>query len=133
MRSKSQPFEVFYDEACPLCRREINFVRKRDRNDSLILTDISATDFDPASTGKSLDELMREIHGRYADGTMVIGVDVFREIYTRIGWGKAVLPTRLPGVTWILDRFYNVFAKLRYRSAMKRTAKQTCPIPSAGD
>jgi len=71
---------------------------------------------------------MREIHGRHADGTFVIGVEVFREIYTRIGWGKLVLPTRVPGVSWILDRFYNFFAKLRYRSAMKRMDSPACPI-----
>lgn len=129
MPEKPNIFEVFYDESCPLCRREINFIRKRDRNDLLLLTDISAADFDPQTTDRTLDELMREIHGRHADGTFVIGVDVFREIYTRIGWGKLVLPTQIPGISWILDRFYDFFAKFRYRSAMKRIESQTCPLP----
>ena len=126
----SQPFEVFYDQQCPLCRKEINFIRKRDKDGRLKLTDISAPEFDSASTGKSLDVLMREIHGRYSDGTIITGVEVFREIYQRIGWGAFVVPTRWIGVRWMMDRMYNVFASLRYRHAKKRMDKQTCPLPT---
>ena len=129
MTNPSEQFEVFYDENCPLCRREINFIRKRDRDGKLRLTDISAEAFDPASTGKTLDDLMREIHGRYSDGTLITGVEVFREIYCRIGFGKLVLPTRIPGITWVMDRCYNEFAALRYRSAMKRASNRVCPLP----
>lgn len=126
----SQPFEVFYDQQCPLCRKEINFIRKRDKQGRLKLTDISASEFDAISTGKSLDVLMREIHGRYSDGTIITGVEVFREIYQRIGWGAFVVPTRWIGVRWMMDRMYNVFASLRYRHAKKRMDKQTCPLPT---
>jgi len=127
----SQPFEVFYDEQCPLCRKEINFIRKRDKQDRLTLTDISDRNFDPHSTGKSLDELMREIHGRYSDGTLVTGVEVFREIYRRIGFGALVVPSRWIGIRWLMDRFYNVFASLRYRHAKKRMDKQGCALPES--
>jgi len=126
-----QPFEVFYDEQCPLCRKEINFIRKRDKHGRLKLTDISASDFDASKTGQSLDLLMREIHGRYADGKLVTGVEVFREIYQRIGLGAFVVPTRWVGVRWVMDRMYNIFAGLRYRSAVKRMNKMGCPLPQA--
>ena len=125
----SEPFEVFYDEQCPLCHKEINFIRKRDKNGRMKLTDISAADFDASSTGKSLDVLMREIHGRYGDGTIITGVEVFREIYQRIGFGALVVPTRWVGVKWMMDRMYNLFAGLRYRSAKKRMENAACPIP----
>ena len=129
-QARDQPFEVFYDEQCPLCRKEINFIRKRDKHSRLKLTDISASDFDPTSTGKSLDLLMREIHGRYSDGSLVTGVEVFREIYQRIGFGAFVIPTRWFAVRWIMDRFYNIFAALRYRHAKKRMDKNACPLPT---
>ena len=129
MNDNTQPFEVFFDEQCPLCRKEIKFVRKRDRDGKLKLTDISDPNFDPSSTGKSLDELMREIHGRYADGTLVTGVEVFREIYQRIGFGAFVVPSRWIGVRWCMDKMYNLFAALRYRNAKKRMEKNGCPIP----
>ena len=127
---QTQPFEVFYDEQCPLCRKEINFIRKRDKHGRLILTDISAAEFDAGPTGKSLDLLMREIHGRHADGTVVSGVEVFREIYRRIGLGIFVAPTRWIGIRWAMDKMYNIFAGYRYRHAMKRMKNQSCPLPS---
>jgi len=123
-----QQFEVFYDEQCPLCRKEINFIRKRDRDGKLKLTDISDPNFNPQSTSKSLDELMREIHGRHADGTLVTGVEVFRQIYQRVGLGVFVIPTRWIGVRWCMDRMYNLFAALRYRHAKKRMDKFGCSI-----
>ena len=126
----SQPFEVFYDEQCPLCRKEINFIRKRDRVGRLKLTDISDPSFDPQSTSRSLDDLMREIHGRHADGTLVTGVEVFREIYQRIGFGALVVPTRWVGVRWCMDLMYSLFASLRYRHAKRRMDKKGCPIPA---
>jgi predicted DCC family thiol-disulfide oxidoreductase YuxK len=129
-KNDQTPFEVFYDEQCPLCRKEINFIRRRDKQGRLKLVDISSPEFDGSSTGKSLDELMREIHGRYGDGSLITGVEVFREIYKRIGLGMFVVPTRLPVVRWAMDKAYNVFASLRYKAAMKRAAKQSCPLPS---
>jgi predicted DCC family thiol-disulfide oxidoreductase YuxK len=50
----SAPFEieVFYDGACPLCLREINLLRRRDRKHAIRFTDIAAVGFD-ASGGAS--------------------------------------------------------------------------------
>ena len=126
--SDSEPFEVFYDEQCPLCRKEINFVRKRDKNGRLKLTDISDPEFDASSTGVSRDVLMREIHGRYSNGSLVTGVEVFREIYQRIGYGAFVVPTRWLVIRWLMDRMYSIFAVLRYQHAKKRIGKQSCPL-----
>ena len=127
--NESQPFEVFYDEQCPLCRKEINFIRRRDKKGTLKLTDISAPNFNANLVDRSLDELMREIHGRHADESWVTGVEVFREIYQRIGFGAVVVPTRWTGVRWMMDRMYNVFASLRYRHAKRRMEKQGCALP----
>lgn len=127
----SQPFEVFYDSHCPLCKSEIEMIRRKDKNNQMMLTDISAEDFDASSTGKTLDELMREIHGRYADGTMVIGVEVFREIYGRLGFGFLVKPTRWPIIRWPMDLAYRFFAGIRYRAALKRFNSGSCELPVA--
>jgi len=129
LTTEDQPFEVFYDSQCPLCRREIDMIRKKDTQGRIKLTDLAATGFAPTDTGKSLDTLMREIHGRYADGEIVVGVEVFREIYSRLGFGWLVRPTKLPFVGWVMDRGYDFFAKLRYRSALKRYNKNACEIP----
>lgn len=115
-------FEVFFDGECPLCKREIDMVRRMDKQGKLILTDIADPGFKPP--GLELDTLMREIHGRRSDGSFVIGVEVFREIYSRVGYRPLVAPTRWPIVRHVLNLGYWGFAKLRYWHAMHRAKKK---------
>ena len=125
-------FEVFYDGQCPLCKREIDMVRRKDKHDRLKLTDIAASDFQKVA-GKDLPELMKEIHGRDVNGEFVTGVDVFREIYSRLGFGWLVKVSRLPVLRQILDVGYRVFAYLRFKHASRRMKRagidcQQCQI-----
>jgi predicted DCC family thiol-disulfide oxidoreductase YuxK len=119
-------FEVFFDGQCPLCRREIDMIRRKDKRQALILTDIAAADFQPQ--GRSLDQLMREIHGRTPGGEYVTGVEVFRQIYQRIGFEKLVYPTRLPVIRQLLGLGYRFFAYLRYHHAARRMRKANCSL-----
>ena len=123
------PFEVYFDQKCPLCKREIDMIRRKDKRGRLKLIDISDPQFDSSSTAKTLDELMREIHGRYADGTMITGVEVFREIYTRLNFGMLVSATRWPLIGPMMNAGYRWFAGMRYRSALKRMNRQICELP----
>ncbi len=107
--------EVFFDGECPLCVREIDFVRKLDRRKNILFTDIAAEDFDAASIGKTQDELMARIHARLPDGTFIEGVEVFRRMYAAAGLGPLVAMTRLPGITQLLDASYRWFAANRLR------------------
>ncbi len=114
-------FEVFYDGKCPLCRREIEMIRRKDKLNQLLLTDISAAGFEP--TDVPLQELMAVIHGRNPDGSYVQGVEVFRQIYSRIGFKFFVQLSRLLLVNNLLDWAYYLFAKIRYWSAKKRMSR----------
>ena len=69
-------FEVFFDGDCPLCVREINFLRWLDRGRSSIkFTDIADNSFDAnGETGLSIDQLMTEIYGRLPSGELVKGM-----------------------------------------------------------
>lgn len=108
-------FEVFYDGDCPLCLREINVLRWFDKKQAILFTDIADPKFDETSTGLSWDTLMDRIHGRKADGTIVEGVDVFREIYAALGAHWLVWLTKLPGISNLLEFGYKHFAKNRLR------------------
>ena len=111
-----QLFEVFYDGQCAICTREINMLRKLDRRQRIVFTDIADASFDAlGQTGRTYETLMDEIHGRFEDGTVVTGVEVFRQLYARVGLGWAVGITRLFGVRQGLDLGYKVFAKNRLR------------------
>jgi predicted DCC family thiol-disulfide oxidoreductase YuxK len=71
--------------------------------------------FDPGSVGVPMEVLMDRIHGRLPDGTLVEGVEVFRRLYTAVGFGVLVAPTRLPGIRQLLDLAYRWFARNRLR------------------
>jgi predicted DCC family thiol-disulfide oxidoreductase YuxK len=120
--------EVFYDGDCPLCRREIDMLKRWDKNQRILFTDIAAPGFDPALLGKSHEELMAQIHGRLPTGEWIIGVEVFRQLYSAVGWNWIVRWTRLPVVRQILDWAYQFFARYRLRLTGRCEAGR-CSIP----
>ena len=126
----SNSIEVFYDGDGPLCMREIDFLRRRDRRKRIRFTDITAPDFDASSYGKSQDEFMARIQGREADGTWIEGVEVFRQLYSAIGLGPIVTLTRLPGIAQALNLGYRWFARNRLRLT-GRCADDVCTRPEA--
>lgn len=107
--------EVFHDGACPLCQREIRMLQRRDRRQRIRFVDISSDAFDRGSVGVPWQALMARIHGRLPDGTLIEGVEVFRRLYTAIGFGALVAVTRLPGISHLLEVAYRLFAKNRLR------------------
>ncbi|MGA0997844.1 MAG: thiol-disulfide oxidoreductase DCC family protein, partial [Vulcanococcus sp.] len=38
---------LLYDGGCPLCLREVNFLRKRDQHSRIGFVDINASDYSP--------------------------------------------------------------------------------------
>lgn len=112
-----QVFEVFFDGECPLCKREIAALQRLDLRHRLQFTDIAAPGFDASSLGVSYQQLMDVIHGRLPDGTVVTGVEVFRQLYAGLGlgFGPLMALTRLPGLSHLLDLGYHLFAKNRLR------------------
>jgi len=107
--------EVFHDGACPLCAREMGWLRRLDRHGRIRFTDISAPSFDPASVGMSFESLMARIHGRLPDGTIVEGVEVFRQLYAAVGFRRLAALSRLPGIAQLVGAGYWLFAKNRLR------------------
>lgn len=98
-----------------MCRREIDFIARKDRDGRVAFTDIAAPGFDPEPLGVTWDDLMRRIHGRLPDGKLIEGVEVFRQLYEAIGFSAAVAGSRLPVVSQLLDVAYELFAKNRLR------------------
>lgn len=41
-------FRLLYDGNCPICRREVSWLRNRDRAGNIELEDIAAPQFDPS-------------------------------------------------------------------------------------
>ncbi len=119
--------EVFYDGECPLCRREIEMVRRMDRRARVRFVDIADRRFDPSEVGRTKDELMAKIHARLADGSVIDGVETFRRMYEAVGFRRLVALTRLPGITQLLDAAYRWFAKNRLRITGRCTDEVCAP------
>lgn len=107
--------EVFYDGDCPLCMREIAMLMRKDKAQRIRFTDIAAPGFDAETLGLSWEKLMKRIHARLANGELIEGVEVFRQLYAAVGFTKLVRLSRLPGIAGALDLGYTLFAKNRMR------------------
>ncbi len=117
--------KVLFDGDCPLCAREIAFMRRRNSRGLAAFEDIAAPGFDATRYGLDQHAVMSRIHGVLADGTVIEGVEVFRRLYTAIGLGWLVAPTRWPLLRGLFDRAYRVFARNRLRWTGREDASCT--------
>jgi predicted DCC family thiol-disulfide oxidoreductase YuxK len=117
-------FKLLYDGDCPLCRREAQFLQRRNHHGRLAFEDIAAPEFDPAAYHTTRKDLMGVIHGVFPDGRIVKKVEVFRQAYRAIGLGWLLAPTGWPGLRWLADCGYEWFA--RNRIAMGRWLGRNC-------
>jgi predicted DCC family thiol-disulfide oxidoreductase YuxK len=120
----NRPFKLFYDGECPICRREVAWLKRRDRAGNLELQDIAVLGFDPARYGLTREEIMRVLHGVRPDGVVIRGMEAVREAYRAVGLGWLLVPTRLPGLSALSDFFYGWFA--RNRRALGRLLEPNC-------
>ncbi len=106
---------LYYDGACPICAASMAQLRAWNRAGALAFVDIRAIGFDPAPLGVTMAALDRELHGRAADGRLLVGVDCIEAAYTLAGQGWRVLPLRLRLLRPVLAVLYRKFALHRYR------------------
>ena len=78
------------------------------------------------SVSRSSEDGKIVVTGRWSDGRVVRGVEVFRAAYAAVGLGWLWWPTRLPGLRALADAAYRVFAARRYRRRMA----SGCRIPA---
>ena len=125
--SPEKTLEIFFDGDCPLCLREIAYVRKLDRKKKIVFTDIASPSFDAEqATGRDLDKLMASMHARLPGGQIVDGVEAFRQMYSRVGWGPLVRISRWPLIRPVLDRAYALFARNRPRLTGRCAEHKDC-------
>jgi predicted DCC family thiol-disulfide oxidoreductase YuxK len=114
------PLTLLYDAACPVCALEMDHLRARNGAGRLAFVDISQPGFDPTPYGASLAAMDAEIHGVWADGTPVRGLEALRLAYAAVGLGWVLRPTGLAPLRPLFDAGYRLFA--RYRRPISRAA-----------
>ncbi|MFQ6537402.1 MULTISPECIES: thiol-disulfide oxidoreductase DCC family protein [Aphanothece] len=123
---------ILFDGACPLCRREVTFLRRRDRqrhgaDARLAFIDIDAADYEPAAhAGIDYAAAMGRIHAITDDGTVLTDVEVFRQAYALIGLGWLYAPTSWPLVQPLIDGAYRLWAAARLRFTGRPSLEVLC-------
>lgn len=101
---------VWYDQSCPLCRREIKLMRQLDRGRRIDFVD--ATDPD-VTCPLDRTEILARFHAMEND-TMLSGAAAFAAMWRAIPllWPLG-MAARLPGALRVLDWAYGHFLKAR--------------------
>lgn len=107
--------KLLYDGECPLCLREVNFLKKRDADRGLVaFVDIADPAYTPeAHGGVDFETAMGRIHAVLPDGTVIKNVEVFRRVYEILGMGWVYAATRWPVVSPLVDALYSFWADRR--------------------
>lgn len=112
--TNNYPLTLLYDGACPVCNLEMDNLKHRNTEGLLAFIDISLPEFDALPYGATLAEMNGLIHAVRPDGSLVVGVEVFRLAYGAVGLGHLTGPTAWPGLKPLVDAAYAVFARNRY-------------------
>ena len=104
---------LYFDGKCPVCLKFADLLSGADRDGRLAFVDITDATFDPALLATDMDALNRALHGRRANGTMVIGIDAICAAYELVGLSWMTLPLRLPLVRTLAIPGYLGFARHR--------------------
>eukprot|EP00242_Pyramimonas_sp_CCMP2087_P008350 CAMPEP_0198211004 /NCGR_PEP_ID=MMETSP1445-20131203/22568_1 /TAXON_ID=36898 /ORGANISM="Pyramimonas sp., Strain CCMP2087" /LENGTH=243 /DNA_ID=CAMNT_0043885181 /DNA_START=128 /DNA_END=859 /DNA_ORIENTATION=- len=106
---------VLYDGDCPLCLKEINFLKTRNEKYSTIdFVDLSAETYSPAENQNiSFERGMETIHGILPNGAIITGVTVFRRLYEAVGLGWIYAFLKIPYVGPLADKVYDFWAFYR--------------------
>lgn len=107
--------KLLYDSECPLCMREVNFLRKKDNGRGLVaFTDIAADDYRPENNGDiDFATAMGRIHAVLPNGVVIKNVEVFRQVYAALGMGWIYAPTGWPIIGLLVDWVYGIWADWR--------------------
>lgn len=113
--SPSWQIKLLYDGECPLCVREVNFLKKRDAGRGIVkFVDIADDRYTPeANGGIDFETAMGRIHALLPDGTIIKNVEVFRSVYETLGMGWVYAATKLPLIGAIVDILYGIWADWR--------------------
>ena len=105
---------MLYDGECPLCVKEIEFLKARDKRRKIDFVDIASSAYSPSdNAGIDYERAMRRIHGITSDGQVIEGVQVFRRLYEAVGLGYVYAIVQVKPIGALAEALYNVWAKYR--------------------
>ena len=116
-----------YDGGCPLCRRETDFLKGRDKFGNIKFVDINNDDYDPTNYQNiSYEKAMSNLHGILHNGNLINGLDVLAYAYQLVGLGWVYFPIKVPIISNLLNIFYSFWAKNRLKFTGRNTLEISC-------
>lgn len=108
---------VFYDDRCPLCRREIEYYKKLSASTEIKWSGISENILTLEKYGISYIESLKVLHAINEDNQMVYGVDTFILIWQQLPkWKWIAKFVELPLIYQLSKGIYRIFAKWRFKN-----------------
>jgi len=105
----NHPIQILYDGNCPLCCRQVDFLKRRDSKERLRFSDIRSARNLPLP----IEQLEKQIHAVLPDGSIVERMDVIRAAYQEVGLGWIAAPTGWPILRSCFDALYGMVATNR--------------------
>jgi predicted DCC family thiol-disulfide oxidoreductase YuxK len=113
----SSELTVWYDGACPLCRREMKLMSRLDQRRAISFVDLAAT---PSVLPAPRANLLSQLHVR-ENGELMSGASAFAALWRAVPLLRPLgLLARIPVVLALLERAYGAF--LRVRPKLQRMA-----------
>jgi len=104
---------VYFDGACPLCRREIRFYQRRRGAEKINWVDIAGPQPDLAPCLTPCDA-RRRFHVRMRAGEVVSGARAFAKLWSVLPAFRPVgLMVQAPPFIWIAEGAYRLFLTVR--------------------
>lgn len=120
--AQDPPVTVFFDGDCPICAREVTFMRGLDAENRLVFVDAARADL-PAEERR---RLLGRFHVRLADGRELSGAAGFAAVWRNLPalrlLGRAAA---WPPLLRLLEVFYLGF--LRVRPSLQRLVRRRGP------
>ena len=124
--------QVYYDGGCPLCRREIGFLRRRRGAERIDWIDIAASVRAEVAPGLSRCDALARMHVRTAAGEVVSGAAAFVALWQALPLTRPLGRIGAwPPLLRLLERAYDRF--LRWRPRLQAwVARRTGETPGSG-
>jgi predicted DCC family thiol-disulfide oxidoreductase YuxK len=106
---------VFFDNDCAVCKREVAFCKRLDKDQNIDWIDLRSQRQLAADLGIDFDAAMDLLHALDADGKLHIGLAGHRVMWAYLPGYRhlAALLDRHPRLASISDHYYRLFTRLR--------------------
>jgi len=115
-----------FDGGCPLCLRETNFLKSKDKKNFINFIDISINYIPENFKNISFKQAMENLHGIRGSGEIIYGVDVLAYSYELVGLGWIYYPTKLPILSDFIRFLYKYWAKNRLKLTGRDNLEKIC-------